>query len=317
MVGDWLFSLEAFGDAAPDRDDRLLDDFADDLSYLGGSRDERRDRLLRTRHEDVPAYLDVHCGHTRLGRRAGGRLQLDLPAEHGVLRAGPPVEAALSGDRDGLRRRELRRRDGARAGALDRLRRRRPSSAKATSPFPSCCAPWPPAPTRMRFPESPAGSAGRWWPTPPAPPTCRLDDLPAPDYDEYFERAGAPGPAAHGRAPRRLDSVRVRARMLVGREAPLHVLRPQRRRRCSSAPSRRSGCSTELAEQARRYRSFRFEAVDNILDMRYLTELFPALIAGRTRLRDLLRGQGQPDPRAAQAAGAGRRDARSSPAWSR
>jgi ribosomal peptide maturation radical SAM protein 1 len=33
----------------------------------------------------------------------------------------------------------------------------------------------------------------------------------------------------------------------------------------------------ELARLARRYRSFRFEAVDNILDMRYLKELFPAI----------------------------------------
>jgi ribosomal peptide maturation radical SAM protein 1 len=33
----------------------------------------------------------------------------------------------------------------------------------------------------------------------------------------------------------------------------------------------------ELAQQARRYRSFRFEAVDNIMDMTYLTKLFPVL----------------------------------------
>jgi ribosomal peptide maturation radical SAM protein 1 len=33
----------------------------------------------------------------------------------------------------------------------------------------------------------------------------------------------------------------------------------------------------ELADLARRYRTFRFEAVDNILDPRYLTELFPAI----------------------------------------
>jgi ribosomal peptide maturation radical SAM protein 1 len=34
----------------------------------------------------------------------------------------------------------------------------------------------------------------------------------------------------------------------------------------------------ELARQARRYRSFRFEAVDNILDLGYLRDLFPALV---------------------------------------
>jgi ribosomal peptide maturation radical SAM protein 1 len=37
----------------------------------------------------------------------------------------------------------------------------------------------------------------------------------------------------------------------------------------------------ELDGQAARYRSFRFNAVDNILDPSYLTTLFPAIIAGR------------------------------------
>jgi ribosomal peptide maturation radical SAM protein 1 len=38
----------------------------------------------------------------------------------------------------------------------------------------------------------------------------------------------------------------------------------------------------ELAQQTRRYRSFHFEAVDNVLDMAYLTSLFPALAASET-----------------------------------
>jgi hypothetical protein len=49
MLGDWLFSPEAFGDAAPDHDGKLLADLADEA--LG-------ERLLRTRAEDVPAFLD-------------------------------------------------------------------------------------------------------------------------------------------------------------------------------------------------------------------------------------------------------------------
>src|SRR6516165_9843126 len=40
LVGDWLFSLEAFGDAAPDQGARMLDDLADDLSYLGTSHEQ-------------------------------------------------------------------------------------------------------------------------------------------------------------------------------------------------------------------------------------------------------------------------------------
>ena len=58
LLGDWLFAVEAFGDAAPDPEGWLLDDVADDLRYVGGSRQEVRDRLLHTRDSDVPAYLD-------------------------------------------------------------------------------------------------------------------------------------------------------------------------------------------------------------------------------------------------------------------
>src|ERR1035438_8105343 len=34
MVGDWLFSLDAFKDAAPDQDSHMAEDLADDLAYL-------------------------------------------------------------------------------------------------------------------------------------------------------------------------------------------------------------------------------------------------------------------------------------------
>src|SRR5215475_8200792 len=59
LVGDWLFSLEAFGDAAPDREARLLAEFGDELGYLAGPSGTVRDRLLPTREHDVPAFLDA------------------------------------------------------------------------------------------------------------------------------------------------------------------------------------------------------------------------------------------------------------------
>src|SRR4051794_37956564 len=52
QVGDWLFSVEAFGADAPDPDGRrLLEAFGDELGYLG-------DRLPAIRDHDVPAFLD-------------------------------------------------------------------------------------------------------------------------------------------------------------------------------------------------------------------------------------------------------------------
>ncbi|HEY0542675.1 MAG TPA: hypothetical protein VGD53_30230, partial [Actinoallomurus sp.] len=62
QVGDWLFSVEAFGAAAPDHDARLLDEFAGELSYLPGTQREMQNRLLRTRDRDAPAFLDALVG---------------------------------------------------------------------------------------------------------------------------------------------------------------------------------------------------------------------------------------------------------------
>src|SRR5215470_11641083 len=59
MVGEWLFSLEAFPGAAPDPDSRMVEELAGDLSYLDLPQDELRERLTRTRHVDVPSYLEA------------------------------------------------------------------------------------------------------------------------------------------------------------------------------------------------------------------------------------------------------------------
>ena len=64
--------------------------------------------------------------------------------------------------------------------------------------------------------------------------------------------------------------------MLVGCQASLHVLRAERN--VDVVPAQSAGrVLEELAQQARRYRTFRFNAVDNIMDMAYFTGLFPAL----------------------------------------
>src|SRR6266702_984953 len=49
LVGEWLFSVAAFGAEAPDPVGRLLDECAAELSHLPGSWPQVRDRLLRTR----------------------------------------------------------------------------------------------------------------------------------------------------------------------------------------------------------------------------------------------------------------------------
>jgi ribosomal peptide maturation radical SAM protein 1 len=112
----------------------------------------------------------------------------------------------------------------------------------------------------------------------PPPPLLRsLDDLPIPDYDEYFahaEELGLQPRAAHRAVPIPYEGARGcwwgakhhctfcglnGAAMDFRAKSPARVL-------------------AELAVQARRYRSFTFEAVDNILDPAHLRELLPALV---------------------------------------
>src|SRR5688572_11885372 len=58
MVGDWLFSVAAFGAEAPDTAGSFPEVFEPDLGYLAAEPGQLRRRLLRWRDVVVPAYLD-------------------------------------------------------------------------------------------------------------------------------------------------------------------------------------------------------------------------------------------------------------------
>ena len=70
LVGDWLFSLEAFGDAAPDPGAHMIDEVADNLSHLGAS-PEKRSKKSFSEHAAVMspytlmAWLRTFLGKTR------------------------------------------------------------------------------------------------------------------------------------------------------------------------------------------------------------------------------------------------------------
>jgi ribosomal peptide maturation radical SAM protein 1 len=276
MVGDWLFSLEAFGSAAPDPDSRLLSEVADELSYLGESPDELPDRLLLTRHRDVPAYLgslvegfpwgDVrvvgfsstfqqNTASFALARRLKERYPdivtvfggANFDGEMGLefVRSVDCIDFAVIGEGDIAFPRLL----GALAAGTD------PGAVAGVA-------------RRV---------ADRVVATPAAPPLRQLDDLPIPDYGEYFERAedlGLLPRAGHRKVWIPLETARgcwwgaKHHCTFCGLNGTTMQFR-------SKSPER---VLDELAQQARRYHSFLFEAVDNILDVGYLTKLFPALI---------------------------------------
>jgi ribosomal peptide maturation radical SAM protein 1 len=275
MVADWLFSLEAFGAAAPDRDARLLDDFESELADLSEAGPDWRQRLLRVRHDDVPAYLDALASDPLWeGVRVVGftstfqQNTASFALARRLKRVNPELVTLFGGANfDGEMGPEWVRSvdcvDLAVVGEADTALPRLLDSLVSGA--------------------GPSGVPGvvhrvgeRVVVNPPAPPLRRMDDLPLPDYSEYFERA------------ERLDLLPVAGPSRV--RIPFESARGcwwGAKHHCTfcglngstmqfraKSPQR---VATELVEQARRYRSFRLHGVDNILDMSYLTELFPAL----------------------------------------
>lgn len=276
LVGDWLFSVEAFGAKAPDPDGRLLGDFHDKLGQLGAS----ADHLLHTRKNEIPAYLDALVEDERwddvrvvgfsstfqqnaasfaLARRLKERYPhlvtvfggANFDGEMGVelMRAMDCVDLAVIGEGD---------------VAFPRL-----LDAIAAGSDPG------------DIPGVARRVGGEVVVTMPAPPHQKLDDLPTPDYDEYFQRAEELGLLArvgHREVWIPFESARgcwwgaKHHCTFCGLNGSTMTFR-------SKSPQR---VLDEVARQARRYRSFRFEAVDNILDVRYLKELFPRLVDERS-----------------------------------
>jgi ribosomal peptide maturation radical SAM protein 1 len=279
LVGDWLFSVEAFGDAAPDHDGRLIEQFADELSYLATSGADLREDLIRRRRRDVPAYLDSLVtsrawGDTRvvafsctfqqsaasfaLARRLKRRWPhlvtvfggANFDGEMGLelVRAVECIDVAVIGEGDTAFPRLLcALASGTDPGAI-------PGVARRVGGQVECRA--------------------------PEPPLDRLDDLPVPDYGEYFDRAERLGvlPAAgHRQVWIPFESARG---CWWGQKhhCTFCGLNGSTMRFRSKSPER---VLAELAQQARRCRSFRFHAVDNILDLSYLKTLLPAIVASR------------------------------------
>ncbi|MDY7086573.1 MAG: RiPP maturation radical SAM C-methyltransferase [Actinomycetota bacterium] len=277
MAADWLFSLEAFGSAAPDPDARLLDEFAAELAYLGEDEGDVswRERLRRVRQEDVPRYLDAltadpiwdgvrvvgftstfqqNTASFALARRlkqrdpqlvtlfGGANFDGEMGPEW--VRAVDCIDYAVVGEAD---------------VALPRLLDRLVADVVPAD-----------------VPGVVYRAGGEVVATPPAPPLQVLDDLPVPDYAEYFTRASRLGLLARtGPSRVRLPFESARGCWwgekhhctfcgLNGSTMQFRAKSPQR-------------LADELVVQARRYHTFRFHGVDNIVDMAYVAQLFPAL----------------------------------------
>jgi ribosomal peptide maturation radical SAM protein 1 len=275
MLGDWLFSVAAFGDDAPDPDGELLRD-------LGGSSPEEyaRDgvtpeRLLEMRRVDVPAFVDgvLHgedwsqfdvVGFTSTFQQSVASFA--LAAE--LKRRWPSITTVFGGANfDGEMGRELTRAVDAVDLAI---------SGEADLAFPGLLVALSRGSDVLSVPGVLARRAGRLVEGPPTVVVERLDELPVPDYHEYFDRLQAVG-LGSGATVRQLPIPHESARgcwwgakrhcTFCGLNASTMAFR-------AKSPKR---VVEELAELAARHRSFSFTAVDNILEPSYLSELFPVL----------------------------------------
>jgi ribosomal peptide maturation radical SAM protein 1 len=275
MVGDWLFSLEAFQHEAPDPDSLMIDDMAQELSYLDEPEQDLRDKIIRTRCKEIPSYLDDLVDSYPWGEAAvvgfsstfqqstasfalASRLKERYPhivtvfgganfdGEMGleIVRTVDCVDFAIIGEGDDSFPALLHAlADGSDLDLVPGLARRVGGQVKAT---------------------------------PATPPRERLDDLPAPDYAEYFQHAEDLGLLLPGERDVWLPLETARGCWWGAKHhCTFCGLNGTTMRYRSKSPER---VIDELAHQARKYRSCRFEAVDNILDMAYLKQLFPALV---------------------------------------
>jgi len=257
LIGDWLFSLEAFGDAAPDRGAHMLDELSDSLSYLGASQEEVKEKLLKTRGSDVPRYLDdlvegfpwkdmavagfsstfqQSTASFALARRlkqchpgiitifGGANFDDEMGPE--LVRAVDCVDAAVIGEGD--------------RAFPDLL------SALAAGGSLDC------------IPGIARRQGGQVKVTAPRPAADQLDDLPAPDYDEYFQHAedlGVLPRVGHRNVWLPIETARG-CWWGAKHHCTFCGLNGTTMRFRSKSPER---VLSELAEQARRYRSFRWQ----------------------------------------------------------
>lgn len=279
MFGDSLFSVAAFGDEAPDHLAEMLDRFADDTDALLDDLKLTREQLIRIRNESVPRFIDSLLeavdwgkfrivGFTSTFQQNAASFALARRIKHHF-----PSTLVVFGraNFEGEMGKELMAKtdfidyyfDGEADDSFPEFLRRL-SSGRDSADVAGVVAK-----SRIAS-ESPEGGV------PGRPPLDHMDRLPVPDFEEYFDRSLS------------LGVISEESRRLVA--LPFESSRGcwwGQKHHCTfcglngSTMGFRSKSSArvrqELAVLARSYGSVRFEAVDNILDMKYFTDLLPEL----------------------------------------
>lgn len=279
LIGEWLFSVEAFGEQAPDPDGRFLEDFSETVAeVVGEDTESARRRLIELRSEEVPRYLErmLEGVAWELFRVVGftSTFQQNVASvalARRIKQKFPDVRLVFGGANfEGAMGLEMARSidvvDYAVIGEGD-------------TAFPGFLI----ALQEGRDPAQVPGVAclrdGALSYAPQPSPLEAMDELPVPDYRDYFDRAEALGILQQ--SGRRAVDIPFESARGCWWGAKKHCtfcgLNGATMKFRSKSPAR---LSAELAELARRYRSFQFEAVDNILDHSYLKTFLPELSSG-------------------------------------
>ena len=269
MTGEWLFGVAAFGSEAAPEDDffREFPEIALWAQKLG----KDRDYLIELRRRILPEFIDrlaetVDWGRYQiagfsstfqqnvaclaLARRiknrrpgitvifGGANMEGEMGAEY--ARAFPFIDYVISGEAD-----------AAFPALLEDLAQRRPARQ-----YPGLIS---------RTGEG-IRNAGQ------AAPVHHLDDSPVPKYQAYFERANQLGLFPHYQFKWSIPFESSRGCWWGQKQhCTFCGLNGEGMAFRSKSPRR---VLEELSEQVRRHRINSFEAVDNILDLKYLTSFF-------------------------------------------
>jgi ribosomal peptide maturation radical SAM protein 1 len=275
LVGDWLFSAAAFGAETPDPSERFLSEYGTQLRcLLTELGTDPLGYLHSLRGHDVPTYLDrmvelVNWGAFQVvGFTSTFQQNAASFALAARIKARYPQVCTLFGGAnfDGEMGVELVRSVRCIDYAI---------GGEADVAFPEFLT----ALVEGHDPAEVPGVISRNGDSVssrPRPPFEKLDELPAPDYDEFFERADSLGlldKGSRGDVYLPFESARgcwwgqkhhCTFCGLNGGNMAFRAKSPER-------------VLDELADLSRRYRTFKFEAVDNILSMSYLETLLPRI----------------------------------------
>jgi ribosomal peptide maturation radical SAM protein 1 len=276
MIGDWIFSIAAFDGTAPDQDDNLLSHFKDEVDMLLHDLKLDENRLKCLKSEEAPRFIDrilndINWGNfdvvgfsctfqqTVASLALAKKIKAEFPqvitlfgganfeGEMGLelVRSFSCIDYAVIGEGDVVFPEFL--------SCLEQ------NNNPATVPGVACC--------QDGIVNAPTT----------ATPLTDLNSLPLPDYDEYFDRVESLGILTKGG----------RREVYLPFESSRGCWWGQKHH-CTfcglngtSMKYRSKAVGqvlNELTELTNRYRSFTFEAVDNIMDMAYLTKFFTPLI---------------------------------------